>query len=128
MDDVGETTFHALGTSSAPPPIPPSYHFGSSIQYELPHNAHFLMALDVRHAFEAIPFVKTLHVGAEYQILPVSFRLGLYEGYPTAGFSFLFPPHTRVIFSTYEPELGDGLWQRGQRWYLLQLVIGFNPI
>jgi hypothetical protein len=128
MEDVGETTFHALGTSSAPPPIPTTYHFGTSIKYDLPHNSYFLMAMDVRHAFEDLPFVKTFHVGAEYQFFPFSFRLGLYEGYPSAGFSLLFPPHTRVIFSTYEPELGDGLWQNGQRVYLLQLVIGFNPI
>lgn len=137
-EDVGETTFHALGSKNAPQSVPMSYHFGASVKYDLStvsrrggsSNTYFLLAADWRHAFDPniSSYVKTIHVGAEYHINPISLRLGLYEGYPSAGFSLEFPPHTRLIFTTYEPELGSSLWERGQRWYLLQLVIGFKPI
>ncbi len=128
VEDVGNTSFHGLGGSSAPPPLRQSYNLGTALKYPLGPRSEVNIALDLRDEFQGLPFVKTLHFGAEFRHKVFGVRAGIYQGYPTAGFSLEFPPHTRLHVSTYEVELGDTGWQRGQRWYLLQLVIGFNPL
>jgi len=128
VEDLGETTFRQLGSLPRPPPIRPSYNFGSSLQYKAGKDAVLNLAFDLRNNFESLGWYKKIHFGAEYRHKYFGLRVGAYEAYPTFGFSIETPPHTRIHFSTYEVELGNHAWERGQRWYLLQLEIGFNPI
>lgn len=128
VEDVGRTTFKKMGGPSPPPPIEPSFHAGAALLYTLGKRTSLNFVLDSRHLLEDLPINKMMHAGVELKAGPFGFRLGAHQGYPTAGLSIETPPHTRIYFSTYAVELGDDWWERDQRWYLLQLNIGFNPI
>jgi hypothetical protein len=126
-EDLGATRFLALGTYGAPPSLPTKYHFGSAAMYRW--GSHGLnLALDLRQNFSDLYLLHQTHLGAEYRYRAISLRAGMYQGYWTAGASLEFPPHTRLHFSTYAVETGERMWQDGVRFYLMQLVIGFNPI
>jgi hypothetical protein len=105
-------------------------HFGSSLKYNLGKNSELNLALDIRQVLWQVPntMVKQLHAGVEYKYRALTLRGGLNQMYPTFGASFEFPPHTKLHFSSYANELGSGMWEKSQRWWQLQVVIGFNPL
>jgi hypothetical protein len=126
VDDIGDTSFTKL-SDSAPRSVRHSYNLGAAYSKEIGKNLRVNLTTDLRHIFDSIPFMKQFHFGAELRHKIWAIRTGLYQGYPTGGFSIEFPPHTRLHFSTYSVEIGSKLWERQHRWYLLQLVVGFNP-
>jgi len=128
LEDVGRTTFRGIAGAPPPPSIPMTANIGTAVTYAMAKNNEFNLALDIRQILNAQPVAKMLHLGLEYKGPIVSLRTGLYEGYPTFGFTFRALPHTRVNFSTYSKELGSDWWQKEMRLYFIQLVIGFNPI
>lgn len=127
-EDVGRTSFRPLGSMRAPKGVDSTYHFGTALKYNFGRDRHLTLALDYRNAFEKLPITKQLYLGTEYRFKYVGLRGGLHQGYLSGGFSLEFPPHTRLHLSTYASETGDGLWKSNQRWYLMQFIIGFNPI
>jgi long-subunit fatty acid transport protein len=128
VEDIGTTTFTKISGANSPTPIRMTYNFGSALQYTLNKDLNLNVTLDLRHQFESLPFVKTFHLGTELRHRFFAIRGGVYQGYPTYGASIEFPPHTRLHFSSYAVELGNKLWERGERWYQVQLVIGFSPL
>lgn len=127
-EDLGGITFRQIGNAQTPPDVDSSYHLGAAFKWDLKRGEFANLAIHLRHTLGSVPLIKQLHLGLEYQTPYFDVRAGLYQLHPTAGFSLKFPPHTRVHFSTYAPELGTSLWQKSQRWWVLQLIIGFNPI
>lgn len=128
MNDVGRTTFRPIGSTNAPNSVPTTFNFGTALEFGHDGKGRQInLAFDFRHAFDDMNVIKKLHFGAEYRYKFFSVRGGLSNGYVTAGASIEFPPHTRIHFATYASELGATLWEKHQRWYMLQLVIGFNP-
>jgi len=128
-EDIGNTKFAAIG-SEAPPSIPMTVHFGTSFTYTLPNSAKLNLTMDYRNFFnDDVSMFSKLHMGMEYRHTKwFSLRTGLYQMRPCFGFSIETPPHTRFHFATYEVELDNSLWGRGQRAFVFQVVIGFNPI
>lgn len=127
LDDFGNTNFQGVGGSTAPDPITASLNFGTAFNYELSRKSRLTISFDWRDFFGSDELFKRLHFGMEFRGAGFSLRGGLYQGRPTAGLSFEALPHTRLNFTTYAAELGDSLWAREHRWYLLQAVIGFTP-
>lgn len=127
MNDVGMTSFMPLG-DRAPTPVPPTVHFGTALEYDMPYKkSSFNLAFDFRNAFDNINLIKKLNFGVEYKNKFMGIRAGWSQGYISGGFSLEFPPHTRLHFSTYGVELGNSMFEKFQRLYLLQFIIGFNP-
>lgn len=127
VEDLGGTTFRSFGSTTAPPTISNSYHAGINIKHQLDKDSEFNIAFDYRNIFQTAHIARKLHLGFEYNRRTFAIRAGAYQGYPTFGMSIKFPPHTQINMSTYAGELGSGLYSRGQRWYKVQMVIGFNP-
>ncbi len=128
VQDVGNTTFRSIGSSNVPQSIQMSYNAGTALIYNVGRDSHFNFTFDLRHNFESIPFVKRTHLGMEYRYKNFSLRAGASEGYPSYGASLEVLPHTKIHFSSYADELGDTWNQTEQRYYLLQISIGFNPL
>ncbi|NBX83220.1 hypothetical protein EBQ90_09045 [bacterium] len=128
VEDLGNTRFTRVSGASAPSTILASYNFGASLQYGLGKDTVLNITSDLRNQFRSLPLFKTFHLGTELRHKIAAIRGGIHQGYPTFGASLEFPPQTRIHFSTFSMELGDNLWQKEQRWYQIQLVIGFNPL
>ncbi len=126
-EDIGNTTFRAMGDSLAPTPIQQSLNFGSALIYPFSKRWQWSFTADVRRVLEPTDVIKLLHLGTELKHSVFGIRAGANQGYLAYGFSIEFPPHTRLHFSSYGVELGNKRWEKEQRWYLLQLNIGFNP-
>ncbi len=127
VEDIGNTTFRAVGSLLAPLPLKQSINFGAAITYPLNKKWTWNFTTDVKRAFEPTDFIKLLHMGTELRHSVFGLRVGANQGYLAYGFSLEFPPHTRLHFSSYGVELGNKRWEKEQRHYLLQLNIGFNP-
>jgi hypothetical protein len=128
VNDINGTYFRALPSYTAPTRVNPTLHVGTALEYEMgKRKGHINLALDYRNCFENTIVAKQLNFGVEYKHPYFGIRAGFSQGYPTAGLSLEFPPHTRIHFATYAVELGASMWTQFQRWYLLQFVIGFNP-
>lgn len=130
VENLGSTSFRQYSSSQeAPSALPMTYNFGGALIYESKKSSRFSLEIDVRDALSpGVSLLKMIHVGAEYKKNWFSLRGGIMEGYPTFGVSIETPPHTKIHFSSYAQELGDTLWERGTRFYMFQIVIGFNPI
>jgi len=127
-EDIGQTTFRKMGDLPLPKAIRPSYHFGAALQYKLNTLSNLNFALDHRNFGESLPWFKKWHFGTEYRHKYFALRAGVNDAYLTFGASIEFPPHTRLHIATYQTELDDySFLTRGQRWYVMQLTIGFNP-
>lgn len=127
-DNIGNTTFKPLGGAVAPQSIRQSYTLGLAYSAPLDKSWVWNTTADVKHVLESLPFVKQFHLGTEFRHKIFAVRGGISEGYPAFGFSVEFPPHTRIHFSSFAKELGSSLNSSSSRWYLLQFIIGFNPI
>lgn len=126
-EDIGNTTFKALGDKLAPVTLKQSFNFGAALTYPFGKNWSWNLTADLRRAFEPTDIIKLLHAGTEIRNSLFALRAGANQGYLAYGFSFEFPPHTRIHFSSYGVELGNKGLDKQQRWYLLQLNVGFNP-
>lgn len=127
IEDFGDTSFTAMGSENAPTAIPQSVNFGSSVSYKSSKNNEVNFAIDFRHLFEGYSLGQMSHVGLEWKHKAFSFRAGLYQLYPTFGFSFEVLPHTKIHMSSYAVEIGDESSPYSHRWWLVQAIIGFNP-
>ncbi|NBX76265.1 MAG: hypothetical protein EBQ92_06900 [Proteobacteria bacterium] len=127
VENIGGTSFQKVSGASAPSQLAPSYHFGSLLQYTLNKDSVLNITTDFKDQFQGILFLKTLHLGVEFHNKYFGLRAGLSEGYATYGFSLEFPPHTKLHFSSYAKELGEKLWEKQERFYQVQLIVGFNP-
>ena len=131
VEDLGWTTFTSYGSYPTLAKLPQKTHLGTHLQYvfgsgKTEQKVNLLM--DYRDCFNNTPLYQRLHLGAEYKNKAISLRTGLHQGYWTAGVSVEFPPHTRVHLSSFAVELGDAQWVRAHRWYLLEVILGFNPL
>jgi len=127
IENIGGTSFSKVSGTSAPSHLEPSYHFGSLLQYPLNKDSVLNITADMRDQFRDVVFLKTFHLGTEFRHKYFGIRGGLSEGYLTYGLSLEFPPHTKIHFSSYAKELGEKLWEKQERFYQVQLIIGFNP-
>lgn len=127
VDDLGNTTLKPIGEHLAPNSLKQSFNFGGALIYPFANRWSWNLTADVRHAFEATDFIKLFHAGTELRNSVIGIRAGANQGYLTYGLSLEFPPHTRLHFSSYGVELGRKSFEKQQRWYLLQLNVGFNP-
>lgn len=128
VEDIGCTTIYPLKSGSSVPAIGSDYSFGFGVKSLLSKNSELNFDFDLRNTFDSIDVFEKVHAGIEYRHRLFALRAGYYEGYPTFGVSLDMPPQTRINLTTYEVEEGGSLWTQGQRLFLLQLVIGFNPI
>jgi len=128
VDHIGNTEFKKLSGVGAPSQMAMTYHFGSLLQYDFRKGFVLNIAADYRDAFKEELFTNKFHLGAELKHRHFGIRTGVSQGYPTAGFSLEFPPQTKLHFSTFSMEMGNSLWEKEQRWYQVELVIGFNPL
>lgn len=126
-EDIGNTTFKAMESHLAPQTIKQSINFGSALIYPFARKWTWNVTADIRKAFEPTDIVRLLHAGTELRNSIFGLRIGANQGYLAYGLSFEFPPHTRLHFSSYGVELGNKGREQEQRWYLIQLNIGFNP-
>jgi hypothetical protein len=126
VEDVGNTTIHRISGGYLPY-IPMTYNFGAAFTNYLSKDSQLNFTADYRDAFSTVPLFEQVHLGAEFRIRYMSFRAGYYEAYPTFGFGLETPVHTRINLLTYAVEEGSARWQDGQRIYMAQLIIGFNP-
>jgi hypothetical protein len=128
LNDALGTYFRTLPGYTAPTTVNPTLHLGTALEYDLgKRKGKFNLALDYRNCFESTLLIKQLNLGVEYRHPRFGLRAGFSQGYPTAGVSLEFPPHTRVHLATYGVELGASNWSIFQRWFMLQFIIGFNP-
>lgn len=127
IEDFGNTSFTALGASRAPEAINQSVNFGSSVSYKAGKNDEVNFAFDLRHMFEGVSLGQMSSLGIEWRHKVFSLRAGLYQLYPTFGFSIEVLPHTKIHASSYAVEIGDDASPYSHRWWLVQAVIGFNP-
>jgi hypothetical protein len=127
IEDIGGTSFQKVSGTSAPSHLETSFHLGSLFQYSLNQDSLLNITADLRDQFRGIFFLKTFHLGTEFRHKYFGLRAGLSEGYATYGLSLEFPPHTKIHFSSYAKELGEKLWEKEERFYQVQLIIGFNP-
>lgn len=128
VDHIGNTTFKKLSGISAPSQMETEYHVGSLFQYDLKKGFVLNITADYRNVFKEELFTNKFHLGTELRHRYFGVRTGVSQGYPTGGLSLEFPPQTKLHFSTFSMEMGNKLWEREQRWYQVQLVIGFNPL
>jgi hypothetical protein len=126
-EDVGQTKMYPISGANTPPNIPTTYNFGTAFINTLSRNSDFKISVDYRDAFGSTPLFEQLHIGGEYHWRALSLRAGYYEGYPSFGLGIDAPPQTKINLTTYAVEEGNSLWQTGQRVYLAQVIIGFNP-
>lgn len=128
IEDVGVTTFRPFGTLPNPPPIPPTYHAGLAVTYNLAKNLQWNFTFDVRDAFQPLHWTKMAHLGAELRHKFFGVRAGFYQGYLAYGVSLEFAPHTKIHVASVSSELGTTFRERGLRWYVVQATLGFNPL
>lgn len=128
IEDLGVTTFRPFGTLPTPDPIPQTYHAGISASFVPQKDWTLHLSFDARDCFQRIHWTKMAHLGAEIKHKFFGLRTGIYQGYPTAGFSLDFAPHTKFHAASVMTELGDGFHERGLRWYVFQFTVGFNPL
>ena len=130
IDDVGCTAFHNYGTFPIPKTIYTTYNLGTHLQFLLgrdkSHQINLLM--DLRDASASTPLWQRVHAGAEYRNKRFGLSIGVHQGYYSAGASLDLAPHTKIYFSTFAVELNDVMWTNAHRWYLTEVVIGFNPL
>ena len=127
-ENIGETTFRPFGGSNVPPAIRPSYNTGFNLNYKLARYSEATFAVDYRDMTSSQPLWSQLHAGGEYKLGPLALRMGLYQGHVSGGIGINAPPHTRINLTTYDVEMGSSIGAGPQRWYLLEVAIGFNPI
>ncbi len=131
-EDVGWTKFKPLSSNATTPEIiRMKYNCGVALRYTLSKSSELNIAADYRdyfHIGHEGTTARRINIGAEYKNDKFGVRLGIFQGYPTLGFSITTPPHTIINFATYAHELSTQLWTRQQRFYQVQLIIGFNPI
>lgn len=128
VEDIGNTTFTKIaGKLNAPPSIRQTVNLGTAISWKTSKTFTWNNELDYRDIMDNSAIFRHVHFGSELRWNWIGLRGGLSQGYYTAGISLETPPHTRIHFSTYGVEVGNGAKEREQRWYLLQLIIGFNP-
>ncbi|NBX68820.1 MAG: hypothetical protein EBR01_07660 [Proteobacteria bacterium] len=126
-EDIGNTTFKAMESHLPPNAVKQSFHFGSALIYPFHKSWTWNITADLRNAFDHTDIIKLLHAGTELKNPIFGLRMGANQGYLAYGLTFEFPPHTRLHFSSYGVETGDKARTHEQRWYLIQLNIGFNP-
>lgn len=128
VEDIGNTTFTKVsGVLNPPNRIKQTLNFGTALQWKTPKKVTWNNELDYRDFMDNSAVFRHVHFGSELRWSWLGVRAGVSQGYYTAGLSLETPPHTRIHFSTYGVEVGEGSHDREQRWYLLQLIIGFNP-
>lgn len=127
-DHIGNTVYKRLSGIGAPEKMNASYHLGSLLQYQINKGFILNITADYRNILQSGLFTNKLQLGAELKNKYFGVRTGVSQGYPTFGASLEFPPQTRLHFSTFSMETGNSLWEREQRWYQVQLIIGLNPI
>ena len=127
IENMGLTEFTRISGAQAPAKLETAYHFGALLQYTLSKSLVLNLTGDMRNQFRDLPFFKTFHFGTELKHSLFALRTGVYQGYPTFGASLEFPPQFRVHLSTYSMESGETLWEKEQRWYQIQVIVGFNP-
>ncbi len=54
-----------------------------------------------------------------------AFRGGMYQGYPSGGLGW-DADFVKFNLATYAVELGQGLFERGQRWFIMQMILGLS--
>ncbi len=128
VEDIGNTTFTKLaGKLNAPPSIRQTINFGTAMNWKKSKTFTWNNEIDYRDFMDNSAVFRHIHFGSEFRWNWIGIRGGVSQGYYTAGISLETPPHTRIHFSTYGVEVGNGAKEREQRWYLVQLIIGFNP-
>lgn len=130
IDNLGTTTFRALGGGNPTPSIlTTTYNFGTAFHYKWEAKQELNIAIDLLNNFQTTAYLyDQLELGIEYVRSPFSFRVGEYQGYPTFGVSFSGPPHTKIHVASYGIEQGNNLWQDELRVYMIQAVIGMDPL
>lgn len=128
IEDVGNTTFRSYGNYPRPAPVKAVYVAGAALKYSLSNLNQLNVLLDLKSDFVPVHFIRTVCFGTELKLGGLALRTGLYDGYFTYGTSLRLAPHTDLHFSSYALELGADLWEKSQRFFLLQLAIGFNPL
>ena len=126
VDDVLNTKFsHSAGAQL--PTIPMSMNLGVALRTILSDEAHWTLAMDIRNFTSGLFYGKFIHLGSEWAYGDSSFRLGICQGYWTAGVGWE-TTNFRLSLSSYGAELGNGWLQRSQRWYLLEMSVGVHGV
>lgn len=127
--NVGVTSFSHDAGAHAPTSIPSELVVGASLEIKTG-------LIDIRPAFDYryadrtdIAIGKKVHLGVEVDMPILDLRVGLNQGYYTAGVG-LDMALMRIDLATYGVELGAYPGQQEDRRYVLQATIemGFDPI
>lgn len=127
--NVGATSFSHTSGAHAPPSTPGELVVGASMEIKS-DLAAFRPALDYRYADKSdITIGKKVHVGLEVDLPALDLRVGLNQGYYTAGVGLDFA-FMRLDVATYGVELGAYPGQQEDRRYVLQATfdMSFEPI
>ena len=127
--DVGYTAFTHDEGPSAPPRIDPNLVFGAAFEFALP-GISITPAADVRYLDRPdIQLGKKIGLGVELHLLFLNLRMGLNQGYWTAGAGADFGL-VKFDVASWAAELGAYPGQQAERRYMAQLSmeIDFDPL
>lgn len=127
--NIGMTSFSHDSGAHAPPSIPPELVVGASFEIKS-GLVDIRPAVDYRYADRTdVAIGKKVHLGVEVDMPVLDLRIGLNQGYYTAGVG-LDLALMRLDLATYGVELGAYPGQQEDRRYVLQATIemSFDPI
>ncbi len=126
--NVGATTFSHEEGAGAPPRIESEVVIGAAIDIDAAIIS-ITPSIDYKYATrEDIQIGKKIHLGLEIDLPLLALRVGLHQGYYTAGAGLDLGP-LRFDAATYGVELGEYPGQHEDRRYVAQLTfeLGFDP-
>ncbi len=128
MRDIGYTAFTHEEGLGPPPRSEPEMVIGGSLQISAPLIT-ITPAFDFRYLNRSdVQLGKKINLGVEVDLPLLDLRVGLHQGYYTAGVGLDFAL-LRADVATWGVELGEYPGQREDRRYMAQLTfeIGFDP-
>ncbi len=124
--NVGSTKFKTTYVGvDAPPSDPQELTAGFALNIDLPLIG-LIPSIEIKHVDKKdVTFGRKLHLGFEFQLLNLSLRAGLHQGYWAAGLGIGLGP-IDLDLASYGVELGEETGQIEDRRYMLQLSLGLG--
>lgn len=123
--NIGDTKFRPAAGEPAPPSAEDDMTIGGSLLVDLPL-VSIAPVLEIRHLNEGTePIMKKVHMGLELGLPLVDLRVGLYQGYYTAGLG-LGLGFFDIEAATWGTELGGYPGQFESRRYMVQMTMRFG--
>jgi hypothetical protein len=119
IEDLGDTKFRGTNSSKLPPSQAASVNAGGSLGFSSEILDLALLSDFRQITTPDVHITKKIFLGAEVSFLATDVRVGLYQGYWTAGLGFRFVPLFDLNLTTFGEELGYVAGQRENRVYMI---------